>query len=174
MLGPFARIPVRVLQEHLSTPGLAGGALKRMRIKHVQVLKLRNPRETLDRPTRILVASPFQQLLVPVTTSRQSIRVPLPPQEQYPLYGSYMVLVSRLELGPQQKNIFLAWLVENIWTPKSKKKQGELILGKVYDMYRYPRRISQGGKGIPACTKHEGAQQALQLTMISVGYAGAI
>ena len=43
--------------------------------------------------------------------------------------------VARLELGPQQKHIFFAWLAENKGNPKKgKKEKEELILGKVDGM----------------------------------------
>ena len=38
-----------------------------------------------------------------------------------------------LELEPQQKNIFSAWLVENKGKPKKQTKTGELLLGKNRD-----------------------------------------
>ena len=42
---------------------------------------------------------------------------------------------SRPELGPQQKMICFAWLVENKGDPKkAKKEKGELILGKVSEL----------------------------------------
>ena len=46
--------------------------------------------------------------------------------------GGKLNQLPRLELEPQQKYIFLAWLVENKGNPKKAKRQkGELILGKL-------------------------------------------